>query len=353
MLIFWKLVLEEDEYIYAKDPTKILHKVESDVPYHPTKFDHALNYIVGTVSIFPFLISTFLNPQLCLFFHRRPDPNISDKLFKLLSIFDFSTNLFAPLVYTVLMLSPNVYPSSHPVLFCARVICCTCGCTSQVITFLLAVVRFVKITFPLTRIRELLVISYVFLYCTYMAINNFIHIIVDRFYRNQPHIIKQVLENCFYSNFAHCCVGVVVSGITVIMLLYRTRTSAGKGTTSHNKYMKSCVTLLLLNGQYILVVICIVNTMWVVHTTISYHEILYAWIPIFTSTVNPLIIVCRRSNVRKFIFDRVKCFVLRTSVPIEMERYKDESRAQTMVSTNGSMRGSRYVMDKMPTKHSL
>ena len=134
MLIFWKLILEEDLDLYKQDPTHNDTNITSSqcnvTSSCITTFDRTINYIVGSFFILPFLSSTTLNPLLVWYFNRKKSK--ANTLFKVLAVSDFFTTLFTPLTYTVIMLDEKLYASSNPALRQARPFCCIFGCISQV-----------------------------------------------------------------------------------------------------------------------------------------------------------------------------------------------------------------------------
>lgn len=62
--------------------------------------------------------------------------------------------------------------------------------------------------------------------------------------------------------------------------------------------MASCITILLINIPYFISVASIVLVMWVLPDQISFHEIIFAWIPMLTSAINPLIVLTRTTDAR-------------------------------------------------------
>ena len=65
------------------------------------------------------------------------------------------------------------------------------------------------------------------------------------------------------------------------------------------RYMASCITILLINIPYFISVNIIVLVWWILPDQISFHEIIFAWIPIITSGLNPIIILSRKKDARK------------------------------------------------------
>ena len=75
--------------------------------------------------------------------------------------------------------------------------------------------------------------------------------------------------------------------------------------------MASCVTILLINVPYLISVSSTVLVMWVLPDQISFHEIIFAWIPILTSGVNPIIILTRTRDAREAVFNTLRRFTRR------------------------------------------
>ena len=62
--------------------------------------------------------------------------------------------------------------------------------------------------------------------------------------------------------------------------------------------MASCITILWINVPYFIAITGLVFVMWYMPVHISFHEIIFAWIPITTSACNPIIILTRTSAAR-------------------------------------------------------
>lgn len=69
--------------------------------------------------------------------------------------------------------------------------------------------------------------------------------------------------------------------------------------------MASCITILLINIPYFISVTSIILVWWILPDQISFHEIIFAWIPIITSGLNPLIILSRKSDARRAILELI------------------------------------------------
>lgn len=226
MLIFWKFLFSEDQRYYEKDIADPVNNVSDIVPYTPSSEDKAVNYILGTFFILPWLSSMFLNPLL--FWYFKETATKASFLFQCLTVTDFLTNLFAPLVYTYMMLSPKIYASSTQVLFDSRTWACFFGCSSQVGSFLLAATRALKIVFPFANVKQRYVKMYLGIYTLFMLINNGIYYVIEELPGDQDlewkgMILTIGLNLCVWANFAHCCAGLFISVFTVLFLYFSTR----------------------------------------------------------------------------------------------------------------------------------
>jgi hypothetical protein len=225
MLIFWKFLFPEDHIHYEKDPTRPVNNASEIEPYTPTFQDKAICYTLGIFLIIPWLISTSLNPLLFWYF-RRIRRRISAKLKKYLAVTDFLTNVWAPLPYVYFMLVSDLVPLSHPALRYVRTWACMFGCFSQILGFLLAATRVVKIVFPLFNLKQGYVIIYLICYCSYMILNNGTYFVVSEFFTAETwgmRLLKIGLDLCFWANLFHCCAGLSLSVFTVIYLFYTIR----------------------------------------------------------------------------------------------------------------------------------
>ena len=224
MLIFWKFLFSEDLRLYEKDPSDPVNDASDIAPYTPSTGDKVVNYILGTFFILPWISSTFLNPLL--FWYFRKTSTKASFLFQCLAVTDFLTNIFPPLVYSNLMLSPKIYPFATEVLLYTRTWACLIGCSSQVAGFLLAATRAIKIVFPFSNIRLLHIRLYLGGYIIYMILNNGTYFIIEVFFGQeewQKKMLKIGLDLCFWANFAQCCAGVFMSVFTVLYLYFSTR----------------------------------------------------------------------------------------------------------------------------------
>ncbi|KAL5262406.1 hypothetical protein ACHWQZ_G007954 [Mnemiopsis leidyi] len=245
----------------------------------------------------PWISSTFLNPLLFWYFKKTTTK--ASFLFQCLAVTDFLTNIFSPLIYSYLMLSPKIFSFASNVATYARTWACIIGCLSQVTGFLLAATRAIKIIFPFSYLRQMYIKLYLGGYIIYMILNNGTYFIIEVFYGEkewQKKMLKIGLDLCFWANFAHCCIGVFISVFTIIYLYFSTRQNPN---AENSKYITSCITILLINIPYIFSIISIVLVWWVLPDQLSFHEIIFAWIPIITSGLNPIIILSRKRDARK------------------------------------------------------
>ena len=225
MLIFWKFLFPEDQIHYEKDPSHPVNNASDIESYTPTLRDRAASYTIGICLILPWLISTLLNPLLFWYF-RRIKRRSSAKLKKYLAVTDFLTTLWAPLAYTYFMLREDLVPLSHIVLRYVRTWACMFGCFSQIIGFLLALTRAIKILFPFFIPKHKYIMVYLVCYFLYMIINNGTYFLVSEYFTEEAwgmRLLKIGLDLCFWANFTHCCAGLFISLFTVLYLYFTTK----------------------------------------------------------------------------------------------------------------------------------
>ena len=97
------------------------------------------------------------------------------------------------------------------------------------------------------------------------------------------------------------------------------------------KYMASCITILLINVPYFISFTSIVVVFWILPDQISFHEIIFAWVPITTSAINPLIILTRTRDVRLAVQERLRGWVGRRH---EVEHTQSNTQS-TLASKTG------------------
>lgn len=224
MLIFWRFLFEEDQIHYEKDPRNPVNNASLIQPYTTSPVDRAICYLLGTLFILPWLFSTALNPPLFRYF--RGSSKSSARLKKYLSVTDFLTNVWAPLTYTYFMFTRSPVPLSHVVLRYVRTWTCIFGCFSQIIGFLLAVDRTVKIVFPHFDLKFKYLLFYLAGYVAYMSLNNGAYHVVSEYFSEEEWgkvLLKIGVELCFWANFVHCCAGLIISLFTVVYISFTVR----------------------------------------------------------------------------------------------------------------------------------
>lgn len=305
MLIFWKLVYGEDVPLYSKDYSR--NNVSLlNTTYSPTQRDRAINLAMGSFFLIAFAVSTTMN-YIVYNFNNRKQTNLTNFLFKSLSIVDFMTTIYAPWLYASLMFSTKAVPCSNQMAIITRQLVCILGCISQVITWMLAVTRFVRVILPFTLSNKRLILGYVFLYGALMTVNSTISLAIQTGNHDKSIITMWVMRGivhlCFLLNLAHCTTGIICSVSTSIYLVRCTKvhTVTAEGTFHQDQVNKAlltkqrlrgCVTILLMNIPYL------VNISFIIYVTVhpgrmSFHDVLFGFLPIITSTVNPVIVVTR------------------------------------------------------------
>ena len=324
MLIFWKLIFIEDRYLYHKSygiEVNISERIYDaniynndhypGIHYKITYSDKVINYCMGTLFCLCFLTSVLLNPFVIIYYSICCKTQ-AGYIFRLVAVSDLVTNCAAPLIYAYLMFHTKLFPSSIPILNHMRPFACIFGCISQFCTFILAVTRTIKVCFPFTHIRSVIIWCYLFCHVVYMIIVNVTHYVFE-FHIGEK--ISQVLDatqdGCYWSYFLHCILGVAISMMTVAYLLLWQNDSASQKM----KYYNSCVLLLYMNIPYIVTAISIIYLIWgPSHLVFNVRDVIYVWIPILTSALNPLILLLKKHEIYSKVAKIMKRRKVRTNV---------------------------------------
>ena len=219
MIIFWMQLFSDGNELYEETITNPLKNTSDTVPYIPSAIDKAINSLLGTLFMIIWGVSATLNPLL--FWYHRTTKTQASKLFKYLAMADFLTNFWSPLGYSYFMLHPDLFPASHVVLRYACIWACLVGCPSQVISFLLAVSRATKIVLPFRYFKQRYFTIYLCGYIVFMTVSDGIIFVNREFFYDQELGKKMLnigLNLCFWSHFAHCSAGLLVSVFSVIYL---------------------------------------------------------------------------------------------------------------------------------------
>eukprot|EP00116_Pleurobrachia_bachei_P009305 sb/3469567/ len=198
------------------------------------------------------------------------------------------------------MVRDDIVPSaSNFSLEFARVFGCTMGCYSQCATTLLAATRFLKIIIPFIKIQKRWIVAYFFIYTTFMTANNIPTLLIRHIDESFTPLFNLLCDICLWVNVVHCLLGVVFSLGTVVYL-YTRSPGEGEETGSGLHSRRAGVTILLMNIPYVTSVALIV----LVHVSpwqLNIHDIVYGFVPIVTSTLNPLILISRNASTRSSI----------------------------------------------------
>ena len=266
-----------------------------------TETERILNYSVGTLLIFCFLISTSLNPVL--FYHHTSvqRQGITTFLFKTLAASDFLTNLLTPIVYSFYLFKPKIFSAVSPVIGTFCNISCTMGCFSVCSTTLLAITRFLRITNPFARLKKVIMIRFFLVYTFYMlVINCLLTLAFLNFLPNA--LINLFVTVCNLLNFTLIVLGVVFSIMTAVYVHFIKPTSQ-----NDNVDKKVCGTILLMNLVYIITLsvsvipfLSLLNLVTdIKFLTLNLKFISFFLMPLITSTWNPVVIITRSRAARE------------------------------------------------------
>ena len=302
----------EDAPLYNKDfSTHLIGGVLTNIQnktYTPTRTDKLINQISGTVLMVCFVLSCTLN-YLVYRFNKLKQANLTNFLFKSLSLVDLLTTVYAPWLYASLMFSSEVYPCRSKLATFTRQLVCILGCTSQVITWMLAVTRFFRVVLPFARVRKKSILVYIAVYCGLMTVNSACSLAVQITGRGERLTMSVLVHFCFLVNLVHCSTGIIFSVVTSVYLLWCTylqtltlpqtfQEKTGSSISMIRQRMRSCVTILLMNIPY-LTTICFIAYVNAKPGQISFHDVLFGFLPILTSTINPIIVTARNYGKMK------------------------------------------------------
>ena len=153
-----------------------------------------------------------------------------------------------------LFFSPELYSGSSTILLHVRPIVCVFGCFSQIFTAVLAVTRLLSVIMPFLHLRQKYIFGYITIHILYMIVANMTYYGIDAFYAKEDltellvSVMKTMEDVCFWSYFLHCMVGVLASMVTFLYLLVE----RGRNPTTADKYLRSSITLLLMNNEHAL-----------------------------------------------------------------------------------------------------
>ena len=312
MLVFWTLERDDSDY-------NIISNVEFiSTNKTLTESEQNVNFALGTLFIFCFLISSSLNPILV--HHHRSKRGITNFLFTSLAISDFLSNLFSPLVYAYFAMKLEVVALVSPIMAPFGAIACAAGCLSQCSTTILAVTRFLKIVNPFVRIKKRLVISYLVLYNIFMfAINAMKAVTIYTKVTGLPFFVP--VKICAFVTIIHCLIGIIFSAFTVIYVHFIKPVSQTDHVTR-----RVCGTILLMNVVYIVNVCCsllpIITYLGLIPmssvSTILYNLVFcsYFVMPFLTSAWNPIVLFARVQTIRQ-TFKQILVFRRQTDGNIE------------------------------------
>ena len=118
----------------------------------------ALDYIIGTILILIFLVSSSLNP-ISFFYHITRDSKLSSRLYALLALYDFLVNIYHPLLqaHHFLMEAEDVSGEAGIYFQVVQGTANFAAWSSQIIINCILFVRFYSIKYPFSKINEKLV----------------------------------------------------------------------------------------------------------------------------------------------------------------------------------------------------
>jgi len=345
MLIYWRHIYTDELYdalntTCLQEPCETLRLSDFVETFQVTPMDYFANYFVGILLVMGFVISTLLNPLVFYHFHVEVSSMvIVDMLFKILAASDFITNLYSPLFYAHEVFHPAVQASVKRTwgYILAQAISCNVGCISQSATTLLAVARYIRLRAPFVNINKYLFLALFMLYAAGMTGITIAgkYLFLTASLDNQSTGARNALTDlCFYLNLVQCFVGVLFA-ILCVSSLFKAKpdTTDELALKTYEMRKKGCVTILLINLPYLISL-----TFAMVAAVTNYKHLralMFTFLPVFTSMLNPMILSWRNTGIRKRLNRGVRYIKMRLFTSYaEKEDYTmlDDRNNKTMAS---------------------
>ena len=281
-----------------------------------------LNYVFGSVFPVVFITSLILNPMVFLYNHRRK-PSIATTLFMMLSIIDFLTTTYQPILVAIHLLN-NKYCRDQPrtasklekisTLFVVPVMQ-----TAGMMTTLMSLTRYIQIRWPFYMIKKKCLIFYSVFYIsflvfsyTYVMFTGGDNVIFDPYIQQTWHHVEEGLDwwalGLTFPYTTHVLLAAITSVLTVKTLWGGDRSSSVKLNCNLVRKIKSekrgSMTILLMNvGNFVMFAFNIVYLFMKVRMTNCFlfnfiKFFTWCFLPLSLSALNPLIIVTRSTGFK-------------------------------------------------------
>ena len=283
-----------------------------------------VDYTFMFLCILVCLISTILNPLIFWFRLPKTGSHIlaSSLLFLLLSVSDFLTNITFPIILFISLAKSSLEPLLRPATRLDQVhlvLFRTLGGASSILTSMLAVTRWIRIRYPMLRIKNKVIVGYlvffsvgpIFVGITWTLIR--CPLSASQWSTNFQTVISDgcgfITLAAHWLIIAHAWLGLIMSVVTTIRL----KRSSHPTTAAHTR--RSIMTILIMNGVLVLHTVVSVTAMVVGGRKLNWRSgvvenpestplilniTLYYFTPLVMSAVNPLIIFCCNKRVRLF-----------------------------------------------------
>ena len=293
-----------------------------DFGNEPSDADSAGDYLLGITMILAFLISTALNPFTFLFnYHQDGRLKTTRVLFMLLAISDFLTNIYRPLQIGYRFLSPEVYPFVRASTVAEQVetiIFRSILFSSQVLTMLISICRFINVKFPFYKLSGkvvMMVITVSILGCMLIYFSFTVGIpgkSTSYFFlfsqgaavlgKPSKAYLIFTIQNAFVCILG--AAGVLSSLLTVHCLMNKKgRTSNEESTVTLRKSSQAVLIMNIGNA--------VMNAIQVAYSCYAFQSPFIAVLGAFgmaiiLSALNPLIRICLCQRIRNFVSKKVK-----------------------------------------------
>ena len=348
--------------IFGKTEEFILNNITIIAGHDTTPSDHIVNMILGITLVFCWIISTTLNPLVFLYNYNQKR-TVAQKLFLILAVSDFLTNIGGCLVVAIELLQEEVLLAAHlpdTLTLLRTLVIKPLSYLTFVVTSLLCITRYIQISWPFYVIRTKALYAYIIIY---MMLYMTKHVVVSLFLgsRAWSNYIQEVVViggdgvelqlltiAGIIPQAVHALIAAIVSILTIIKLITIPRMSRN---TNSIRYSVAIVGMNAANTTWaVLLFYSLIKSTALIAQGMSlngrfeefYQDrfrvfITYGFLIYFLSAFNPLILVLTSSQIKTFLH---KLFLLSNKEDLMMLikcRFKLDPARGLGQSSNGTI----------------
>ena len=272
---------------------------------------HHLDITFSLLLTLSFLSSLLLNPLVFLYHHQQH--SITALLFQLLSLSDFLTNIYHPLLITYNLLKPGLDPVHRPATLPEQLLTAmlwTLTNVSGIITTLLSITRYISIKFVFYKLNK----HYMLIYLCVYTLSLFTSVNLAVFKNSEPQWLSciqgveaEILRLQDIVNIWHVS-HYLLAAVTSLLTVYELRKIRLTSLQPRPAQLK---------GNFLILILALINfsePIILIYNMFNYRELDHynnipqvtkfigvCFLPLFLSALNPVIIVSCSSGVRNMV----------------------------------------------------